>query len=178
MTPGARRSPEAGDGGPRAGLRAQGPEPRPRGELYLQPGRLFVSAQPYTVRTILGSCVSVCLFDPRRAAGGLNHYLLPHRLGDGESSTRFGEVAVQRLIGAMLALGSQRVQLQAKVFGGAHVLRPGPDRAGDLGAQNAALALELLAAERIPVVAQDLGGERSRKLIFRTDDGSAFIRRL
>jgi chemotaxis protein CheD len=178
MSPGARSSADAAEGAPaREGLRAPGAEP-PRGDVYLQPGHLFVSAQAFSVRTILGSCVAVCLFDPARAAGGVNHYLLPHRLGDGESSTRFGEVAVQRLIGGMLALGSSRQNLQAKVFGGAHVLRPGPGAGKDLGSQNAALALELLAAERIPVIAQDLGGERSRKLIFHTDDGSAFIRRL
>lgn len=170
MSPGARGSADAG-------VAPNGAEPE-RGDLYLQPGRLFVSAQPYTVRTILGSCVAVCLFDPARATGGINHYLLPHRLGDGESSTRFGEVAVRRLIGAMLALGCARTGLQAKVFGGAHVLRPGDASGRDLGSQNAALALELLAAEHIPVLAQDLGGARSRKLIFRTDDGSAFIRRL
>jgi chemotaxis protein CheD len=147
-------------------------------EVYLPPGRVFATGEAATLRTILGSCVAICLFDPGLPAGGMNHYLLPHQVGDFGESTRFGAPALARLIAAMLDLGGRKSRLQAKVFGGARVLQPAPSGAGDLGSRNAALAFDLLAAERIPVIAHDVGGSRSRKLLYRTDDGAAFVRRL
>jgi chemotaxis protein CheD len=149
-----------------------------RPEVYLQPGRVYATREAATLRTILGSCVAICLFDPGLPAGGMNHYLLPHRMGDFGESTRFGPPALARLIAAMLDLGSRKSRLQAKVFGGACVLQPAPTGASDLGSKNAALAFDLLAEERIPVIAHDVGGGRSRKLLYRTDDGAAFVRRL
>jgi chemotaxis receptor (MCP) glutamine deamidase CheD len=47
-----------------------------------------------------------------------------------------------------------------------------------LGTQNVRIARELLAAEAIPVIGEDVGGHKGRKLIFATDDGSAWVREL
>jgi len=149
-----------------------------RHEIYLQPGRVVATAEPSLLRTILGSCVAICLFDPLLPAGGMNHYLLPHRLGGDGESARFAAPALARLIAAMLDLGSRKSRLRSKVFGGACVLQPSAPSGADLGARNAALAFDLLAEERIPVIAHDVGGSHSRKLLFRTDDGAAFVRRL
>lgn len=143
--------------------------------MYLYPGRLFVSREPCAVTTILGSCVAVCLWDPVLRAGGVNHFVLPYRAGPRQSSTRLGNVAMEKLIAEMLALGSRRRDLQAKMFGGARILDL-PDRGGKhLGERNVDLARELLEREGIPVVAQDVGGEGGRKLIFHTGDGRVWV---
>jgi chemotaxis protein CheD len=82
------------------------------------------------------------------------------------------------LLDELVRLGARFAYLQAKVFGGAPVL--GSARLGgtSLGADNVELARSLLAAAGIPVVAEDTGGERGRRLIFQTDDGLAFVKRL
>jgi chemotaxis protein CheD len=159
-------------------LAAAAPTGTPRSEIYVQPGRAFATAAPVTLRTVLGSCVAVCLFDPGLPAGGMNHFLLPHRGDDGGEPARYAGPALALLIAAMVELGGRRSRLCAKVFGGARVLQPHASPGIDLGARNAAVAFELLAEERIPVVSHDVGGTRSRKLLYRTDDGAAFIRRL
>jgi chemotaxis protein CheD len=64
------------------------------------------------------------------------------------------------------------------VFGGACVLRAFRSTAGNLGQKNVQTARALLLAEGIPVVAEDVDGERGRKLIFQTHDGSAWVRAL
>jgi chemotaxis protein CheD len=151
---------------------------RSEAEFYLHPGRVFATAEPRTLRTILGSCVAICLFDPGLPAGGMNHYLLPGQPGRSAESPRFAGPALARLLASMQQLGSPKSRLQAKVFGGACVLRPAPSSAGDLGSRNVERAFELLASEHIPVINHDVGGSRSRKLLFRTHDGAAFIRRL
>lgn len=149
-----------------------------RREVYLHAGQLTASEDPCKVTTVLGSCVSVCLFDPRRRAGGANHYLLPHPVGDTGNSARFGSVSTLRLIDAMLAFGCRKEDLQAKVFGGASLLGAVRMSSMDLGGRNASLAVSMLTAAGIPIVAEDVGGERGRRLIFHTDDGSAWVRSL
>ena len=84
---------------------------------FLLPGNLFVHEEEYTVLTVLGSCISVCLWDPRRKIGGINHYMLPFWNGEGLASPRFGNIAIIKLIEKMLAHGADRHNLQAKVFG-------------------------------------------------------------
>ena len=146
-------------------------------KVYLLPGRLYVSSEPCAVTTILGSCVAVCLWDCALRAGGVNHYLLPHWAGPHQSSARFGNLAVERLIAETLDLGGRRRDLRAKVFGGARILESPPEGAGHLGARNVEVARQILAHENIPIVAEDVGGNGGRKLVFHTEDGNAWVRR-
>jgi chemotaxis protein CheD len=151
------------------------PEERP--SLFLHAGQLLVTAEPQHVVTIVGSCVSVCLWRPDRRQGGMNHFLLPHApsalLPSQLRPMSYGELAVPELIRRVCALGSRPGDLQAKVFGGAEALGGrGPGR------ENIAVALEILARERIPVAAVDVAGARGRKLIFDTSDGSVLVRQL
>ena len=146
---------------------------QPVGErLYLAPGRLHASAGEAQVTTILGSCVAVCLFDPTAGVGGINHYLLP---SGSPASGRFGDSATTLLLEAVLAQGADRRRLQAKVFGGACVLEAFRDTPS-LGARNVEVADERLAAEGIPVVGRDVGGERGRKVVFEVATGAAWVR--
>lgn len=149
-----------------------------RTAVYLHPGQVFVSASPAEVTTILGSCVAVFLWDPLLRVGGANHYLLPHGVGSGPSSSRFGNMALRHLIDDVLALGCRRSDLEAKVFGGACVLEALRGKGRHLGRKNVDVALAFLRREGIPVVAEDCGGGRGRKVVFHTDDGAAWVKRL
>src|SRR5262245_2080533 len=153
----------------------------PAGEqlkFYLHPGQLFVSLENYAVTTILGSCVSVCLWDPLTKIAGINHFLLPHHAGDGQASSRFGNLAVRQLIEEVRALGAVQARLQAKLFGGACVLDAFRNRANHLGAKNVDVARAVLQSANIPILGEDVGGDKGRKLIFHTDSGSAWVREL
>lgn len=145
--------------------------------MFLHPGQVFASADPTEVSTLLGSCVALCVFDRERRVGGINHYLLPHAVAGPRFPARFGSVAIARLVERMADFGSPVRALEAKVFGGASVVRALLARSeAGLGAQNIAVALDMLRALGIPVVAQDVGGARGRKLIFHTDDGAAWVK--
>lgn len=157
--------------------RPGGAEPAEK-RVYLHAGQLFASAESTAVTTILGSCVAVCLWDPRRQVGGINHFLLPHWVGNGLASPRFGNVAVGSLIELLLDLGSRRQDLRAKLFGGASVLSASGRDGAHLGKKNVEIARKLLGQEGIPVVAEDVEGRRGRKLIFHTEHGTAWVRPL
>jgi len=149
-----------------------------RSRIYLHPGELFASAQRSAVSTILGSCVAVCLWDPIAKIGGINHYLLPLWTGQGAVSSRFGDIAVQALLNKLLELGGQKSRLQAKLFGGACVIDAFRERESHLGTKNVQTAEALLEREGIPLVGHDVGGCKGRKLIFHTDNGTAWVRQL
>ncbi len=144
---------------------------------YLQPGQVLACAEPTTLTTVLGSCVSVCLFDRRRGIGAMNHYVMPHWTDAREQSARFGPIAISRLLERMLALDSARHDIEAKLFGGAWILASAP-RSDHVGALNVHVAREQLGVAGIPIVAEDVGGRQGRKLMFQTESGIALVKRL
>jgi chemotaxis protein CheD len=149
-----------------------------RTNYYLHPGQIFVSAESQAVTTILGSCVSVCLWDPISEIGGINHFLLPFDGGDAQASGRFGNLAMRELVEKLLAIGADQDRLQAKLFGGACVLEAFRNRSNHLGSQNVEVAREMLAALNVPIIGEDVEGRNGRKLIFHTDTGLAWVKLL
>ncbi len=144
--------------------------------LYI--GGVYATARPTVIKTLLGSCVAVCLWDPAARVGGMNHFLLPHApQATVDDPARFGVHAMDLLIGEMLKVGAERSRLLAKVFGGAHVLDTveGED---SVPARNVSFVLEFLRNDGLRVTAEDLGGYLPRRVQFRTDTGQALVHRL
>jgi chemotaxis protein CheD len=150
--------------------------PGVRASRYLHPGDSLAAVEPTAVTTILASCVAVCLWDPERRIGGLNHFLLPTGTRNALQPTRYGSLAIPRLIAELEQLGGSRRRLRAKLFGGS--CRADAVKGPDLGKRNVALAEEILRDEEIPVLATDTGGTRARKLVLHTDDFSVWVWRI
>ena len=149
--------------------------PLSRADIYLHPGQLAAARAPSAIKTILGSCIAVCLWDEQARVGGMNHYLLPYGSGRSETPDRFGNCAIPRLIDAVAQHGGQRETMRAKVFGGAALITASTRAATRIGLQNACIAYELLELAGIPVLSRDVGGERGRKIVFHTDTGSVSL---
>jgi chemotaxis protein CheD len=147
-------------------------------EVYLHPGDVFASARPAVVTTILGSCVSVCLTELGTGIGGVNHFLLAQQRTGENPSPRYGSSAIDMLINRVIALGASRQKLSAMVFGGANVLHAFQEGVRHIGFANVEIARSLLAQRGIPICAEDVGGTRGRRLVFRAQDGNASVRRL
>lgn len=146
------------------------------GRFFLHAGHLFATAEPTEIVTILGSCVAVCLFDAARGVGGANHFMLPGQAT--VPSPRYAKNAVDLLLAQLLALGARRSRLEAKLFGGASMLKLGTESNGDLGVRNIEAARLKLAEERIPIVSEDVGGIRGRKLVFSTAGGAVLVKQV
>jgi chemotaxis receptor (MCP) glutamine deamidase CheD len=140
-------------------------------------GGIHASGDPVVVKTLLGSCIAVCLWDPMRAIGGMNHFMLPRGDAGGDLASRFGVHAMDRLIGAMMRLGADRRRFVAKVFGGAHVLDLA-ESPNSVPQQNIRFAREFMAAEGFRCVGEDVGGRQPRQVQFHTTTGQAAVRRL
>jgi chemotaxis protein CheD len=148
-----------------------------RQQVFLHAGHVLATARPTMISTILGSCVAVCLWDPGTGVGGLNHFQLP--VGGGPTrSPRFGDVAMEMLLTQVVGAGARPASLRAMVFGGACVIEALRQQAHHLGLRNVELAFTFLASRQVPVLREDVGGQRGRKLLFTTDTGDIACRRL
>ncbi len=130
------------------------------------------------ISTLLGSCVAVCLFDPQLKIGGMNHFLLPSRGKDREldpDTILSGDYSMEVLVNALLAQGGQKRRLVAKMFGGGNIVSA---ILTSIGERNVEFATEWLQRENIPVLASDVLGPWSRKVVFVPGTGDAFCMRM
>jgi len=142
-------------------------------------GEIYTSSEPTIIETLLGSCVSVCLYDPKKRSGGMNHILLPGKadLQRFDDATRYGINAMEILINSMMKLGSKRKNILSKIFGGAHILQS-LGRHMAPGQKNIEFVEEFLDLEGIPVVSRNTGGHNGRKIYFHTHTGDVFLKTL
>ena len=149
-----------------------------RERRFLQPGHLIVCEAPTTISTILGSCVAVCMWDPTRGVGGVNHFMLPLAITGTAATPRFGAVAMEQLVAKVRGLGARLPFLRARVYGGSCMfthMNPAASDKVHLGTQNVNLALDFISRSGIELVDVQVGGSRGRKLIFDTDEGSVCL---
>lgn len=150
----------------------------------LLPGDFYVSLHGELIATVLGSCISACIRDPDTGVGGMNHFMLPiHRnIQAGKSwvdtpvsdRTRYGNIAMERLINVILASGSQKKNLEVKLFGGANVL----DIDSDIGGKNIEFVIQYLKREGLQVSAEDVGGNCPRKIQYFPLTGRVRMKKL
>jgi len=137
---------------------------------FLYPAALFASKEPYLINTILGSCVAVCLHDPKLKVGGMCHYMLPLWNGNGLASPKYGNIAIERLLDKLKSFGATNGSIKAKIFGGGEVIETTMPQF-HIGKRNIELAREMLDDLKIPIVASSVGGKLGRKIIFNTETG-------
>jgi chemotaxis receptor (MCP) glutamine deamidase CheD len=138
-------------------------------------GQVHASREPTVAFTVLGSCVSACLYDAVLGIGGMNHFLLPGESPCEPDAARYGIHAMERLINSLMKLGADRRRLQAKAFGGADLLGFGTCR---VGTKNRTFITHFLEVEGIPLIAHRLGGSRPLQVRFHTTSGKALVRPL
>jgi chemotaxis protein CheD len=142
---------------------------------YLFPATIYVSKEPCLISTILGSCVSVCLWDTELKYGGINHFMLPLWNGKGLASPKYGNIAINKLYERMLELGCNKKNLVAKVFGGGDILQT-TSYQFNIGSRNIEIANEYIRELNIQLAGISVGGVNGRKIIFDTQKGTVIQR--
>ncbi len=154
--------------------------------VNLFPGEYYAAGEPVTIRTLLGSCVAACLYDPLKKVIGMNHFLLSNRRYARNmpvvlsEAGRYGVHAMELLINDMLKLGAKRANLRAKVFGGGSIYLASESRDNFfcVGEVNVRFIREFLKNDGIPLVAEDLGGESARVIHFLFEDYSVHMKKI
>jgi chemotaxis protein CheD len=154
------------------------PTPEP-GSRFQRPERKVGMGEIETVRgvfrlrTLLGSCIGLVLYDLRTQVGGLAHIVLPDSKGQSAPLGKYANTAIPEMLKQIEQLNGRVRYLTAKVIGGASMFSTfGPMAIGD---QNAAAVEQLLKDRGIPVLGRDCGGRQGRRVAFDVDTGRVTV---
>lgn len=155
--------------------------------ITIGPGEYYAANRRVLITTVLGSCVSACLYDPVNNIVGMNHFLLSSRRYARDlpfcitDAGRYGIHSMELLINAILKKGANRSNIKAKAFGGGSVIKAlnsSPTNYFAVGEVNKKFILEFLKEESIPLVSSDLGGHVARVIYFDSRDFSVYVRKM
>jgi chemotaxis protein CheD len=141
---------------------------------------LKVIKSPGVLTTLgLGSCVGVALYDSRTLVAGLAHFMLPDSkaIQNNSNAAKFADTAVAKLIQEMESLGAKRMNMKAKIAGGAQMFAF--NAANDnlrIGDRNIEASLKLLKQYNIPLIAQETGANYGRTVELYAEDGRFVIK--
>ena len=145
---------------------------------FLKPGEIIVSRKPIMVSTILGSCVSIVMYSPRKKVGAICHAMYPHNPKQ-EEKFLYVETAIHKIYDKMGEYGG-RDDMVVKLFGGAQVLACNENLKAikTIGEQNIIQAKKILGELGLTIASTDTGGTRGRKLFFSIMTGEIYLRKL
>ncbi len=149
----------------------------------LLPGEFYVSMTGELITTVLGSCISACIRDKNTGIGGMNHFMLPIDTRRNKNSwndtpvnmqTRYGNIAMERLINVILAGGGRKTNLEIKLFGGGKVLQIETD----VGGKNIQFVKQYIITEGLSITSEDVGGIYPRKIQYFPKTGRVRVKKL
>jgi len=130
------------------------------------------SSSPSVLRTILGSCVGICIYDRVKKIGGMAHVLLPTSQKSIINPEKYADTAIPLLVRELLKQGGRKENMSAKITGGASMFKFGSNIAlgqiGDRNVEQTKLELQKLG---IPILVEEVGGNLGRVIDFFLTDG-------
>ena len=136
-------------------------------------GQIVAATKPTCLTSILGSCVGVALYHPRRRVGVLAHVVLPNANGRIAPPGKFADSAIPAMLRQLELGGASACGATARIAGGACMFgASGPLQIGDA---NVEAVLRALAAVGLRPAAQDTGGTKGRRIAFHTDTGQMIV---
>lgn len=152
-------------------------------------GEFVISRNPQAVLVAygLGSCVGVGIYDPKTRIGGLLHAMLPQRngsgdyvgkyVGSGDYAGKYVDSGIAQMVAELEEAGAGRGRLIVRIAGGANVLTvPDLKRAFNIGDRNIAAAQSTLAALRLRIQSEDVGGAAGRTVRLYMNEGRMTVR--
>jgi chemotaxis protein CheD len=139
------------------------------GDVVLNPGDFYFGGADTRIHTLLGSCVSVTLWHPRKLIGGMCHYMLPHRrmptIQRGLDG-RYADHAIRMFMNEIERHGTRPSEYVTRMFGGGNQFPPyqRQGRAPDVARDNIEAGLSLLDRHGFLLSCTDLGGTGPRRL--------------
>lgn len=165
-------------------------------EIFLQPGDFYFGDQDTRIRTLLGSCVSITCWHPKKKIGGMCHYMLPTR-GDKRQGAaldgRYADEAMELFLNEIRAANTRPAEYQIKLFGAGNMFPKAgdhncakctPERAYQrtdnlcpkISCRNHQVAYHLVSKHGFSIQAEHLGGVGHRQLIFDIWNGDAWLK--
>lgn len=144
------------------------------------PGEYYVTRNEEMITTVLGSCISVCIYEQKTGIGAMNHFMLPQSSGNNDAedlmseSFRYGDVAMERMINDLLRNGADKDSIVFKAFGGGQIIK----QMTSVGERNIKFLHKFMVMEGYKLTASDLGGPHPRKVNFFPKTGKVMMKKL
>lgn len=149
---------------------------QPVNTVVLSAGDFHFGSGHTRISTLLGSCVSITLWHPRKRIGGMCHYMMAerNRPPDAALDGRYATEAFELFLQHVEQAGTRPAEYQAKLFGGANMFKNEAGRM-DIGERNIEYAHRLLASRHIALMSEHVAGSGRRKLHFDLWSGDVWL---
>lgn len=147
-------------------------------DIFLQPGEIYWGDFETRIRTLLGSCVAICLWHPKLRIGGMSHSLLPVRKIPAEKpgpDPRYVSEAVEMFKEEVLKAGTRPSEYVVKIFGGGSFIKEDID---SIGSQNIKMTRTLLDQNGFQIYNEHLGGMMGRNIILQLWNGEVWLKKI
>ena len=137
----------------------------------------FTRGDSTIITYALGSCIGICLYDPKLKLAALVHIMLPLNMEAGRKNPlKYADTGIRETLKAMQAKGAMKSRITAKCAGGAKMFEvAGKGALGNIGQRNIESVHTILKMEGIHLVAEDVGGGVARTLTFDAATGMATV---
>jgi len=151
---------------------------RDNSQYLLMPGFIYLNKGNSVIQAVLGTCVSVCLWDKKRRFGGMNNFLYPFTDDKHKATAKYGNVATITLIRMMEEAGCSKRDIIAQLFGGSSPEGEENSERRNIGRENINVARKVLRSKGIKIVSEDIGGHTGRKIAFDVATGNVAVLRV
>jgi chemotaxis protein CheD len=142
-------------------------------EVMVGMGQIAAGQPPQKMKAVVGSCIALSLYHPRLKRGAMAHIVLPDSAGRKGSPGKFADTAVPGMLELLKQFNAPASCLTAKLAGGANMFGgSGPLQIGDANVEAVAQSLR---AAGIRITAQDVGGNRGRRVTFECEGGAMIV---
>lgn len=148
-------------------------------EHFIKIAEIKVIRGPGILKTVVGSCIALCIWDKEEKIGGMVHIMMP-RVNNSKTSFprgKYADTAVHALYKEMISRNCEQKHLIASVIGGASLFNSKLVNNGSksIGIDNYETVMKQLYLHRISVNTEDVGGNSGRRVLFDCSNGEVIV---
>lgn len=133
------------------------------------------------LKTFVGSCVAICLFDIRSKIAGMAHVMLPKKIGNKQALEKqelgkYADEALAYMLNEMIRKGADPTRINAKMAGGATIFAHESETSVfNIGTRNIESLRQILKNNNIPLISEDTGENFGRWVKFNLHSGEMTV---
>ncbi len=146
---------------------------------FLQINEYYVTKKPMLIGTLLGSCVSICLYNKFNGHAAMNHFLMPSAVRKAMQNNpgKYGESSCEMIIRSLMSIDPNASHYSVQIFGGGNMFNL-RGSVSDIGERNLRIAAEVLSKYKIRIMRRQTGGTKGMKIFFNTSKNKVDCREI
>jgi chemotaxis protein CheD len=140
---------------------------------------MYFGGRAASIRTLLGSCLSITLWHPQKKVGGMCHFLLPSRQRKASDSLdgRYGDEAMEAMVEMLSLTGTKPPEYSAHLYGGADTMPEGGGLRFNVGERNIEQGWKLVDQYGFQLEGIDVGEDVPRTVTLTLASGEVDMKR-